>query len=85
MEEKEPTCNELGCFADNYTNEEKARQFIFQKNGSYSIHFVGRTRIGGGPLVGELARPLTLDRLTTRIRAAWGVIRGRSVAVRWYL
>lgn len=65
--------------------QEVFKKWIHQKNGTYSIHFVGRTTIGDGPLIGELARPLTLDGLASRIRVAWEVIRGRSVAVRWYL
>jgi len=61
---------------------EALKKWVHGKNGSYSIHFVGRTRIGDGPLIGELARPSRVNGLASRIRAAWEVIRGRSAAVR---
>lgn len=45
------------------------------------------TRIGDGPFTGELARPLwggTWMEWKGRLKAAWAVLKGEAVAVRWY-
>ena len=43
--------------------------------------------IGSGPHMGELARPLfngTPMEWKGRMKAAWTVLRGNAVAVKWY-